>query len=788
MLRYVRRGKETAGAPIGSLPQWLSAILRNRGIDTQEKAETFLHPALDQLLEPSLMQDMGKAGRIIRDAVAQGKKITVYGDYDVDGVCATSVMLETLREMGADPGFRIPGRHTEGYGLNEKAVRELAQAGTQLLITVDCGITNHEEVRLAQLLGMQVIVTDHHQPPEAPSPADAALNPLLGSYPYRRLCGAGVALKVCQHLLGMEAVRKRLDLAALATVADIVPLTGENRVIVKEGLLLMEQSRRPGLKALFDVAGCEMPYNAGQLGFRIAPRLNAAGRLETADQGVTLLTTTDPGEAERIAGHLNENNQARQAIEAEVTRQASEKLLRETNFRTDRCIVVMGEGWNNGIIGLAAGKICEKYHYPTIVLNNTDGVAVGSCRSIPGVNIYRMLTTCADLFERFGGHEQAAGLTILAERVPELKRRLNLAIRENCDEDAYIPVQEYDALLPLSQATLDMVDTLQLLEPTGYGNPAARFLSTGVYLQQARRVGQAGSHLKATFLDGNTVRDGIGFSLGELADRGLSQVDILFSPEANTWRGNTTVQLHLDSVTASGQAGFRDPDENILALLKEISLLAANDNRMDCAPSVETITETALRRRLEHGRGVLMIAHEEGRVRSWSVTVRADHCIGAVADLRGFHTLLTAMDPDRMRNIWSTVVLMDGCLLPGEAELLREKCPDAELKCLKTNPQLEEQLRRLQVTDEQLRTLYRRLRLGGSTAPDALARDCGLLREQVLLGLTAFREVGLAEFSPAPYAVKLLPPVKCSMNDSPTLRYIRKLELKAPASKEANLK
>ena len=541
MLQFIRRGAD-GGQPVGELPLWLSTLLRTRGVDTPEKAERFLHPALEQLHDPMLMQDMDKAVRIIRKAVAEQTPILVYGDYDVDGVCATAILLETLREMGARADFRIPSRHGEGYGLNENAVREIAQAH-KLLITVDCGVTNHEEVRLAQLLGMTVIVTDHHQLADTPSPADAVLNPLLGDYPFRRLCGAGVALKLCQALMGMEAVKARLELAALATVADIVPLIDENRVIVRMGLEAMSATRRPGIKALMLVSGVTPPVNAGQVGFRLAPRLNAGGRLEDAAQGVRLLLAEDQQTAEQLAAHLEQANQQRQAIEQDITRQAMAALETDVDFLEDRVIVVMGEGWNSGVIGLAAGRICEKLHFPTIVLSRQEELAVGSCRSIPGVNIHAMLCTCKDLFLRFGGHEQAAGLTMRAELVPELRRRLNLAIRENCDERCYIPRKEYDLAMPLQAVNLALIDQLSLMQPTGYGNPAPVFLTCGAQVQQARRVGKDRQHLKLTLLEGGALRDGIGFSLGDAADEGLETVDVLYAPEKNDFQGRVTAQL-----------------------------------------------------------------------------------------------------------------------------------------------------------------------------------------------------------------------------------------------------
>jgi len=772
MLEFIRRGAEREATPIGELPLWLLSLLRTRGIDTPEKAERFLHPALEHLHDPFLMQGMDKAVRIIREAVGTGESILIYGDYDVDGVCATSILMETLGEMGARVDFRIPSRHGEGYGLNCDAVREIA-AEHRLLITVDCGVTNHEEVRLAQMLGMTVIVTDHHQLADTPSPADVVLNPLLGDYPFRRLCGAGVALKLTQALQGMEGVRRRIELAALATVADIVPLIDENRVIVREGLQAMADSDRPGIKALLMVSGVTPPVSAGQVGFRLAPRINSGGRLEDASQGVTLLTTRDEMLAERIAAHLEDANSQRQAIEQDITQRAMQEIAEKVDFLSDRVIIVMGDEWNHGVIGLAAGRICEKYHFPTIVLSRQGDVAVGSCRSIPGVNIHAMLALCKDLFIRFGGHEQAAGLTMQAELVPELRRRLNLCITENCDLRCYVPTKEYDLALPLSQVNLELIDSLSLLQPTGYGNPAPVFLCRGAQVQLMRRVGRDQQHLKLSLLDGNSVRDGIAFSMGHLADEGLEMVDVLFSPERNEFMGRVTAQLQVQAMRpAEGTAPL--PDENVLfrAVLQEITLLAANANQI---PSPEAITPAAARKLMNSGRGVLLIAHERARAASMLVDTLTDAALAQVKDERAFNTVLCAPEISRLRDVWEHIILLDGDVLPGEAAAIAAQCPRAQLHAMKPNPAFLDQLKELAMEDEPLRDLYRRLRLGGNTMASQLAQDCGLTVPQVLVGLTAFSQVKLAEVSLEPYAVRLLPPVKCRMDDSPVIHYLRGL-------------
>ena len=771
MLQFIKRGPKDA-SPIGDLPLWLSALLRARGVDTEEKAQRFLYPSVEHLHDPFLMHGMEKAVRIIKEAVAGDFPIIVYGDYDVDGVCATSILLETLREMGADPAFRIPSRHGEGYGLNCDAVREMAES-YRLLITVDCGVTNHEEVKLAQMLGMTVIVTDHHQLADTPSPADVVLNPLIGDYPFRRLCGAGVALKLTQALLGMEAVMRRIDLAALATVADIVPLIDENRIIVREGLRLMADSERPGLRALMQVSDVHPPVNSGHVGFRLAPRINAGGRLEDAAQGVLLLTAPDAKTADPIAMHLEAANQQRQGMEQDITQQALAMIPECVDFLTDRVIILMGEGWNHGVIGLAAGRICEKYHFPTIVLTkNEEGVAVGSCRSIPGVNIHGMLTTCKDLFIRFGGHEQAAGLTMQAEFLSELRRRLNLAINENCDLRCYIPQKEYDLTLRLSEVDLDMIGRLELLQPTGYGNPNPVFLTRDAHLQQAVRVGKTRDHLKVMLLEGQTIRDGIAFGKGDLADEGLERVDVLFTPERNEFRGRVTPQLMVEALTpAEGAVTIPGEDGLFSSFLQEIAHLASNNNQIHA--NADSITAAGVKKLLQTGRNVLLIGHGRERAAQLLTENLLDTAVGQVKDTRAFNTLLMNPDLEKLTDLWTDIVLLEGDVLPGEAASIAAKCPRAKLHAMKHNPATTALLSVLAMDDETLRTLYKRVRLGGTMAPSQLAADTGLTTAQVLTGMTAFHQVRLVEMSLSPYAVKLLPPEKCRMEDSELVRYLR---------------
>ena len=570
--RFIRRSH--AGTPsFSDMPSWFASLLSTRGITTDEEAQKYLSPSLSDLHDPFLLPGMAETVSLLRRAIAENRTIMVYGDYDADGVCASSILMETLHEEGASLAYRIPSRHTEGYGLNADAVREIA-GKAQVLITVDCGVSNVEEVALAKELGLTVIITDHHQPPEVLPLADVVMDPLLGGYPFPGLCGAGVALKICQALQGMAGLEKRLDLAAIATVADVVPLQDENRIIVREGLKRIETTTRPGLRALLKVSGllnttpnvCDpkvqgdrkalvasadaksSSLSSDDLAFRLGPRLNAAGRLGDARLGVHLLLTPDPAKAENIAALLEEANRTRQRFEREMTGEALTQLDLAT-LAVSHVILVSGEDWNPGLIGLTAGRLCERFHLPAIALSVHGETAVGSCRSIPGINIYRMLRSCDDLLERFGGHEQAAGLTVKAENIPLLRERLEKAISAAAPEETFLPAMEYDLAVPFRTWTPDSMSWLSRLEPTGCGNPAPLFLLQGAEVQSVRRVGKDGTHLKLCVLDEDlSVVEAIAFGAGDAADENPRKLDLLYRPILNGFRGRTAVEAQVTAL------------------------------------------------------------------------------------------------------------------------------------------------------------------------------------------------------------------------------------------------
>jgi len=536
---------------------WFNALLSARGITTPEARDRFLNPSLKDLHDPFLLDGMEQTVALLRSAISDGKTILVYGDYDADGVCATSILLDLLHEEGASLAYRIPSRHEEGYGLNEQAVREIA-GRCSLLITVDCGISNLAEVTLAKSLGLTVIITDHHQPPEVLPPADVVMDPLLGSYPFPSLCGAGVALKICQAMQGIEGVEKRLDLAAIATVADVVPLLDENRIIVREGLKRLENTSRPGLRALLRVSGTEPPLSADHLAFRLGPRLNAVGRLGDAKLGVHLLLTPDPGKAEHIAGLMENANRDRQDLERRMTAEAIRQLEESAPsvIPSPHVLIVSGEDWNPGLVGLTAGRLCERYHLPAIALSVRGEEAVGSCRSIPGVNIYRMLSACEDLLVRYGGHEQAAGLTVRTENIPALKDRLEQVISSSSDPECFIPSRDYDLAVPFRLWTPESLSLLDQLEPTGCGNPPPLFRLENASVQALRRVGRDGSHLKLSLLDpSGALIEGIAFGMSSVIPNEVEgspdlRLDLLYRPTVNDFRGRTAIEAQITAINS----------------------------------------------------------------------------------------------------------------------------------------------------------------------------------------------------------------------------------------------
>ncbi len=780
MLRFTQRRTEGISAVPAGFPGWFAQLLAMRGVDTAEKAAAFLHPDMHQLHDPFLMQDMDKAVVMLKEAIRLKLSVVVYGDYDVDGVSSAAMMVLALRALGAKADYYIPSRHEEGYGLNEQAVKTLAEK-YRLLLTVDCGITAAKEVALAKELGMQVIVTDHHQLGPVLPPADAILNPLMGEYPFRRLCGAGVALKVLQALDGLSLAKEYLDLAGLATIADLVPLNGENRVIAALGLVQMAETKRLGLNALMEAAGIlgkdKKGVSAGQVAFGLAPRLNAGGRLASAALGAELLMTEDKEKAAELARVLSDENAKRQQLEAEILAKALAQVEAEADFYEDRVLMAAGEGWNHGVIGLAASRLTERFHYPSIVFAVTGEECVGSARSIPGVNIHEMLSACRDLFLRFGGHEQAAGLTMRTEHLPELKARLSKAIWERCEPEVYIPVKEYDLPIALKDVTEDMARLLVQLQPTGFSNPDPVFLLSGAQVQDMRPVGREGAHLKCSLFEGGAMRSAIGFQLGRMAANMPRLTDVLFVPELNEWNGSVTVQCNIKAIRqASGAYQPKGEDAAGGAVLQEIRDFAANNNKIHPVPP--PAEDALLFEALRGAQGTVIFCRApETAARITRLYGEKLHSTDHLLDRRGFHTLLYPASLSMLTNVWRTVILADGELYPGEAELIAKRCPKARVLAYPKTDALKRLVRSLALYDDALRGLYKAVKAMTNTTFCKLSAEAQLSVAQVKAGLYILSELSLMEFREEPFCLTVLPPVKCSLSDSGLLSALRALAM-----------
>ena len=783
MLRLIPKNQQKRQIPpeLASLglPERLLELLLDREIDTPEKIERYLHPKREDLLDPMLMQDMDKAVNVIRDAIEKHEEITVFGDYDVDGVTATAILLTYLRKQGAQVGFYIPDRHGEGYGLNVAAIEQIA-THSKLLITVDCGITCAAEVARAKELGMRVIVTDHHQlGPQIPE-CEAVLNPLLGHYPFRRLCGAGVAFKLVQAMGGTEAIEPLWELAALATIADIVPLMDENRVIVYYGLAAMAATQRPGLIALMESAGVDMQkVSSSDVAFRMAPRINAGGRLALASRGVQLLTTRRMDTAREIAEELNQDNIRRRELEIEIFQQADEMTRQQIDFMNERAIVVCGEGWNPGVIGLAASRLVEKYKWPTILLSRDGDICVGSARSIPGVNIHEAMSTCRDLFIRFGGHAQAAGLTIEAKNVPEFKRRLSEAIREQAAPEAFIPTEEYDLELELSEMTEAFVDAFSAMQPTGFGNPAPVFCVRGVHTTDVRTIGKDGAHLRMRLAQGSDMRSAIGFRMGDRAANLPEVIEAIITLSINVWQDKRSVQCELRQMQAymPGKAFIAEcqrQSERISNAM--LSTLCLPDQK---AENIERMTleqaKTVLASEFEKGyQGILIGVHTLAALKLLNVHLavmhaQLDYVLEKTEDIRGFNTLVMVPDWANIAFSPRLIVAMDGMLSDGERVLVKEKFPKARvIEVTDMRTQSSSAACRLLPDDSSLRQLYRALRQREKTdcTMNVLSAATGLEEDMIRCGMRIMQQLGLIEYTLYPLSFKVLPSGKVSLEDS----------------------
>ncbi len=550
-----RLSKEDA-LPLSHYPPILRQILHNRGYLSAEQASQYLEGVPPDGSHPQEMLGIAPAVERLHFALQNGEKIAVYGDYDADGVTATALMVHALKLLDAQVLGYIPNRFDEGYGLNVEALQSLHEDGVKLVVTVDCGIRSLDEAQYAAKLGMQLIISDHHHPGKSLPQALAVINPKQDgdTYPEKNLAGVGLAYKLVQGLFeeinhkgngpGFLDATQYLDLVALGTVADLAPLIGENRALVRAGLQAMHQPHRQGLVSLMGAAGINpLRVNAGDIGFALGPRLNAAGRLDSALAALELLLTDDLFEAGRIAQQLDIQNRERQQIMHAIQERA-ELLALERDPEALLLIAVDAE-FNPGVVGLAASRLTDQYYRPAIVAQRGEDFTRGSCRSIPEFHITQALDRCADLLEHHGGHAAAAGFTVRNDHLDELIDRLQATALEQLADLDLRPTLQADMELPLSALKPEILPELNRLQPTGYGNPQPAFVSRDLKVLRSRTVGKDNSHLKLTVTDGRITYDAIAFRQGHWHAQMPPQIDLMYFFEVNEYNGRTYLQLNV---------------------------------------------------------------------------------------------------------------------------------------------------------------------------------------------------------------------------------------------------
>lgn len=541
-------------------------LLANRGIKTQEQIDEYLYPDYSQdIHDPYLFLDMEKAVERVFRALEKKEKITVHGDYDADGVCSALVVVSALSAMGADVQVYLPHRELEGYGLNMQTVEELGKNGVNLIITTDCGISNRLEIKRAAELGIDVIITDHHaEPPNLPEDAFAIIDPHLAreKYPFRDLAGAGVAFKLVQAILRSPKFKTSdfkidpegfekwlLDLVAIATITDIMPLLGENRTLVKYGLLVLNKTQRIGLKKLIESLGLNKnkDLDAKNVAFQIGPRLNAAGRIDHANQAYELLKTDDVSDVDNLVGALNKTNEGRQGLSERVMAEARAQIGEDVG--EEKVLFAKGEGWPVGIVGLVAGKIAENFWRPTFIMTERDGVIMGSGRSIPEFDMMEGLHETKELLSHYGGHAGACGFTLKNKKdLKKFEKILKKFAKKKLSGMELVPNLNIDAEVRLEKINWELFELLEKFAPFGKANERPRYLGREFTVESFESVGTNGNHLRINLSQGNGVRKKfIGFCLGEWCQKLKvgNKIDVVFEVDVNEWNGNRELQMKI---------------------------------------------------------------------------------------------------------------------------------------------------------------------------------------------------------------------------------------------------
>lgn len=537
-------------------PAAIGHTLVNRGLADTAAALRFLSPSLDELHDPHLLLGFDAAVERIRRAIDKGEAMLVQGDYDVDGITSTYLLHTAVTELGGKSHCRIPHRTRDGYGLTVAAVEEAHRLGCALIVTVDCGITAVEAVARARALGIDTVITDHHEPSSALPEACAIVNPLRPGcpYPFKSLAGVGVTYKLVEVLFRGRGRSQRaqefLDIVAIGTIADVVPLVGENRILSALGLERLNRTRHLGVRALLERSGLAgRSVTSGQVAFVLAPRINAAGRMGHAEQALRLLLARDEGEARACADSLEEDNERRRHFDQTAAAEATERVERELSWPECSSILLWSEAWHPGVLGIVASRMVERFQRPTILVALEGDRGRGSGRSLSGLDLTRVLDGCGDLLESYGGHALAAGLSVSRDRLPELRRRFERLVRERAQPGDFVRRLEFDADLSLGECDAGLVDWVERLAPHGLGNPEPVYRVARVEVDSASVVG-GGKHLRLSVRDGTGAAEAIGFGLGGEADavRRAGACALTFVPIRNEWNGVVRVQLKLKGV------------------------------------------------------------------------------------------------------------------------------------------------------------------------------------------------------------------------------------------------
>ena len=535
----------------------LATILVNRNIKDKENIRLFLNPTRADFHNPFLIKDMEIAVNRIIKAVKNREKVTIYGDYDVDGITSITVLKSFLSDIGLECSYYIPDRLKEGYGLNKNAIDKISKEGCNLMITVDCGISGVDEIEYSNKLGIETIVTDHHEPGEKLPNAIAVIDNKRkdATYPFRELAGVGVVFKLIQAIgikLGMkeESYLKYLDIVCIGTISDIVPLVDENRVIAKLGLKLVEQTRNIGLKSIINLSGYKK-VDSTMISFGVAPRINACGRMGMAEEALKLFLSKNINEVYDLSRKLNEYNVLRQSIEKEIFDEALKEIEKE-KLNDRKVMIISGENWHHGVIGIVSSKVTEMYFKPSILLSfEENGIGKGSGRSIPGFDLYDALTKCGDMIEQFGGHSMAIGISLKKEKLEEFKRKFE-QIAEEKHIDEIVPIINIDSKINLNDINKEMVRDLNKLEPFGEANKMPVFIFKNLKIDSIRALSE-GKHLKLTLKDNNIIINAIGFNIGYLANEYKigDKIDLVGTLEINSFNGVDNLQINIKDVMKS---------------------------------------------------------------------------------------------------------------------------------------------------------------------------------------------------------------------------------------------